>query len=78
MSIFHHVLSETDKPGKAVKVFLLDLAKAFDLIEHTILPQKLTNMNVPQIITNWKRSFLADRKQRVKINECSDIFPCYD
>ena len=51
-------------------MFLLDFAKAFDLIDHTILLQKLTHINVPQMSTNWIRSFLADRKQRVRINEC--------
>ena len=70
VSLLHHILSETDKPGKAVRVFLLDFAKAFDLIDHTILLQKLTHINVPQMSTNWIRSFLADRKQRVRINEC--------
>ena len=58
MSFLHQILRETDKPGKAVRLFLLDFAKAFDLIDHTILLQ------------NWIKSFLAGRKHRVKINEC--------
>ena len=40
-------LNETDGAGKAMRVFLLDFSKAFDLIDHTILLQKLSNMSVP-------------------------------
>ena len=70
ISLIYHLLSETDGTGKAVRVFLLDFSKAFDLIDHTILLQKLSNMNVPYNLINRIRNFLSDRKQRVGLKEC--------
>ncbi len=49
---------------------MLDFSKAFDLIDHNILLRKLYEMKVPSTITNWIRSFLFERKQRVKISNC--------
>ena len=76
ISLIHHLLSETDGTGKAVRVFLLDFSKAFDLIDHTILLQKLSNMNVPYNLINWIRNFLSDRKQRVRLKECVSEWWC--
>ena len=49
---------------------MLGFSKAFDLIDHTILLQKLSNTNFPQILINWIRSFLATRQQRIRLNGC--------
>ena len=70
LSFIHHLLYETDTSKTAVRVFLLDFSKAFDLIDHNILLYKLYEMKVPSTITNWIRSFLFERKQRVKIANC--------
>ena len=70
LSFVHHLLYETDTSKTAVRVFLLDFSKAFDLIDHNILLYKLYEMKVPSTITNWNRSFLFERKQRVKIANC--------
>ena len=70
LSFVHHLLYETDTSKTAERVFLLDFSKAFDLIDHNILLYKLYEMKVPATITNWIRSFLFERKQRVKIANC--------
>ena len=70
LSFVHHLLYETDTSKTAVRVFLLDFSKAFDLIDHNILLYKLYEMKVPSTITNWIRSFLFEREQRVKIANC--------
>ena len=70
LSFVHHLLYETDIPKTAVRVFLLDFSKAFDLIDHNILLYKLYEMKVPSKIINWIRSFLFERKQCVKIANC--------
>ena len=70
LSFVHHLLYETDTLKTAVRVFLLDFSKAFDLIDHNILLYKLYEMKVPSTIINWIRSFLFERKQRVKIANC--------
>ena len=64
------MLYETDIPKAAVRVFLLDFSKAFDLIDHNILLYKLYEMKVPSKIINWVRNFLFERKQCVKIANC--------
>lgn len=70
LSLIHNLLSATDASSSAVRVFLLDFEKAFDRIDHNILVNKLRQMNVPQFIIKWIRSFLSDRKQRVKLTNC--------
>ena len=71
ISLVHHLLKETDASKCAVRVFLLDFAKAFDLIDHNILLRKLIYLNVPVTILNWIKSFLTERRQRVKLGSCS-------
>ena len=46
----NHLLNETDVSKNAARIFLLDFSKAFD---HNILLSKLSDMEVPSIITNW-------------------------
>ena len=73
ISLIHHLLSETDAARNVIRVFLIDFSKAFDRIDHSILLHKLIDMNVPSFIIDWIRSFLTDRKQRVKLrNSLSD------
>ena len=71
ISLVHHLLKETDASKCAVRVFLLDFAKAFDLIDHNILLRKLIYLNVPETILNWIKSFLTERRQRVKLGSFS-------
>ena len=40
---------------------LIDLEKAFDTVNHVILPDKLKYYDVRGITNNWYRSFLQDR-----------------
>ena len=43
--------------------------KAFDLINHETLIDKLVAMNLPVNIVRWMAAFLLDREQTVKIGE---------
>ena len=49
-------------------VFFLDLCKAFDLVDHTILLKKLKLYQLGEQSLLWFKSYLSDRKQSVKIN----------
>ena len=44
--------------------------KAFDLIDHKILVNKLCKLSIPTRIINWITDFLSDRFQRIKLSEC--------
>ena len=52
----------------------LDLAKAFDTVNHTILLQKLSNCGVDDTAKAWFTSFLTNRNQVTNCNDvCSEV-----
>ena len=50
-----------------VRVVLLDFSKAFDLINHHILVDKLITNGVPAHIVRWLANSLLDRQQQATI-----------
>ena len=54
---------------KKSHVAFLDLSKAFDSLNHTILEQKLSNMGFGSQSRHILMSFASERMQRVKIND---------
>ena len=65
--MIHNWTGATDGNGATVRVILFDYQKAFDFIDHAILVQKLTTLEIPRSIVNWIIDFLSDRLQRVKL-----------
>ncbi len=51
------------------RVLLLDYYKAFDLVYHNILMNKLYSYDVPDILVHWIGSFLSDKRQCVRIDQ---------
>ena len=49
-------------------VIFLDLAKAFDTVDHNILLQKFDFYGLDQDTLSWFYSYLSDRKQRCFVN----------
>jgi len=59
-------LVNTDGNGATARVVLLDFRKAFDLIDHSVLVQKLSTYDIPSKVKSWIVDFLMGRGQRVK------------
>ena len=62
-SMIHNWAQATDAIGAAVRIVLFDYKKAFDLIDHQILLQKVFSLNIPTSIARWVADFLTNRKQ---------------
>lgn len=69
ISMVHKWLEATDGNGAAVRVFLFDYTKAFDLVDHHIPANKLQQLNIPHSVINWVIDFLRNRSQRVKLSK---------
>ena len=71
VEMLHKWYKSTDVTGNFVRVLFLDYSKAFDLINHDILLNKMTGMEVglPAHLVRWMAAFLLDREQRVKIGD---------
>ena len=50
-----------------VDLIFFDFAKAFDLVDHVILINKLQNLGINGAILGWIKSFLSDKSLRVRI-----------
>lgn len=57
-----------DKGLKTIAIFI-DLAKAFDTIQHDILLRILPNFGINNKSLLWFKSYLSNRQQMVKIND---------
>lgn len=62
------IYNKLDK-SKPVLITFLDLAKAFDTVDHGILLDKLSCMGIRGKANELMKSYLEHRKQRVKIND---------
>ena len=54
--------------SKIVGAIFLDLQKAFDVVNHEILLDKLSLYGMSQVTLRWFRSYLYNRKQKVTAN----------
>jgi len=64
-----HVLEEWTKildDGGSLDCIYLDFMKAFDTVSHYRLLKKLTRYEISPSIVTWVKSFLSNRKQRVR------------
>ncbi len=62
--------------GNLTGLVLLDLHKAFDMVNHETLLQKLSLYRLSDMSLQWFRSYLTDRQQVARFNgSVSDSFP---
>lgn len=69
LDMLHNWTMAIDGIGATVRIIMFDFRKAFDLIDHRILTDKLRSLNLPVSVVNWIMNFLSDRYQRVKFCE---------
>ena len=68
-----HILKSFDEHKYTVGIFL-DLAKAFDTVDHSILLRKLFHYGIRGMPYQWLSSYLNNRKQYVNFNKISSNF----
>ena len=66
--MLHSWLESADGNGATTRAVLFDFPKAFDLIDHHVLSQKLSTYDFPESIMCWILDFLTNRRQRVKLS----------
>lgn len=57
-----------EKKGTSIDCIYMDFQKAFDKVPHNRLIGKLQSYGINEEITEWVKSFLSDRKQKVIVN----------
>ena len=67
LSLTEEICNALDKNMFACGIFV-DLQKAFDTVDHSILLQKLNHYVIRGAANDWFRSYLSNRKQYVSIN----------
>ena len=65
--LFDHIKKENDN-GNYTGMVLLDLQKAFDTVDHSVLLQKLKALGLDKSAVGWFHSYLTNREQ-VSCNE---------
>ena len=67
VDLINEITLSLDKESYAVSLFL-DLSKAFDTVNHSILLSKLDLYGIRNIEIQWFRSYLSKRTQKVHVN----------
>jgi len=65
--VLSNIISIVNHKNRAV-IALLDLKKAFDLINHKLLLKKLYHYGIRGLPLNWLASYLSSRSQKTKVN----------
>ena len=66
VNLIEKITNSLDNMKAVISVFI-DLKKAFDTIDHTILLQELNHYGIRGIANQWVSSYLTHRKQYIQI-----------
>ena len=73
VDLVNNITKATDEGSYAVSIFL-DLSKAFDTVNHSILLSKLDLYGIRAGENQWFKSYLSKRKQKVFVNGVESNF----
>ena len=73
VDLIDEITKALDEENYAISIFL-DLSKAFDTVNHSILLSKLDVYGIRDIENQWFRSYLNKRKQKVFVNGVESDF----
>ena len=73
MDLVDSISKNIDEGNYSIGIFL-DLSKAFDTINHTILLDKLCRYGIRGVTLNWFKHYLNDRKQFVSYNNTTSAY----
>ena len=59
--------------GLTVGAVFIDFQKAFDTVSHYILSYKLHAIGISGSLHEWLMSYLTDRCQFIKVNNCRSV-----
>ena len=62
------IWSQAFDEGQTSAVLFLDLSLAFDVVDHSILLNKLKVYNFDENLIFWMKSYLTNRRQKVYID----------
>ena len=63
---FVHHVTRMLETNAYVKCLLIDFSKAFDVVDHVVLVDKLSKLKLPNCVFNWLISFLVGRSHTTK------------
>ncbi len=76
ISLFNFVYTALEKPNTHVILVLLDLSKAFDLVDYNVLIKRLIEIGICENDVLWVADFLRNRTQCTKhLNSLSNFLP---
>ena len=70
IKLTHLLFESSDVENNIIRILFIDFARAFEVIDHNVICRKLDENNCPRFLRNWLLSFLTDRSQFVKVNDC--------
>ena len=68
--VFTNYLLDNIEKGGQVDVVFTDFKKAFDTVDHDLLINELDLLGIGDPLLSWLRSYLSNRQQFVKVNNC--------
>ena len=75
LKFYDYVTDRVDK-GEVVDTIFFDFSKAFDIIPHDLLIQRLQAIGISGKVLQWFADFLLNRYQRVRVGHCfSHVLP---